>query len=98
MDTISNCTDDVFRLTYWKSVLSGLNENITININPYSIMQIPQDYCIDEFIVLSENYDNRIFKFCLEKTYITKTKILLYSDNYDVTLSDNILCINKYIK
>jgi hypothetical protein len=98
MDTISNCTDDVFRLTYWKSVLSGLNENITININPYNTMQIPGDYCIDEFIVLSENYANQIFKFCVEKTYITNSKILSYSDDYDVMLSDNILCINKYVK
>jgi hypothetical protein len=95
MDTISNCTDDVFRLTYWKSVLSGLNENLTININPCETMQIPQDYCVDEFIVLSENYADRIFKFCTKSTYITNSKICLYADNYDITISDNILHINK---
>ena len=93
MDTITNSTDDLFRLTYWKSILSGLNQNVTIDINNGETIQIPQDFCVDEFIVLSENYANRIFKFCTKSTYITNSKIISYVDNYNITISDNVLHI-----
>lgn len=93
MDTITNSTNELFRLTYWKAITSGLNQNITIDINPDKTIQIPNDYCVDEFIVLSENYANRIFKFCIETTYVTNSKIISYSDDIIASISDNILHI-----
>ena len=91
---IKNDTDNVFRLTYWKSILLNLNQNITITVHPKETIEIPKDYCVDEFIIISEDYSYRVFKFHNCPTYYVE-KVYIYSDDIDISRINNMIYVQN---
>ena len=86
-ELLENQTDRLLRITYWKNVCDGLNRTHDIDIPIGECIAIPTDNCVDEFVVLFENY-TACMKFRSEVAADGKWR-WDFTDHYDSTFDSD---------
>jgi hypothetical protein len=89
---INNQTAITFRLTYWKRIMAGLNQSEEVIIHPKTKINIPTDNCVDEFIIISEDYSRDIFKFRQTPCY-DGNRIFPFQSAIDISSIDDTICL-----
>lgn len=92
--TIVNHTKYVYRMTYWKNIFGGLNELQEIIIHPDTKISIPEDNCVDEFMIISKDYSQDIFKFQHKPCY-DGTRIFPFDENIKISHKNNVIHITN---
>jgi hypothetical protein len=85
IDLIENKSGASIRLTYWveSEIGSGSTKNVTQTIEPGTRISIPES-CVDEFMVVSLNFRDDLFKFRLNP--IMGSRIIPMSDKISATI------------
>ena len=74
--------------------MSGLTENLEVTIDKESFLEIPKDFIVDEFIIVSEDYSRDIFKFRHQPSY-SGERIFSFVDNLKIIDKDGNIIINS---
>jgi hypothetical protein len=92
----TNNTNNAFILTYWRQEMPGLSENIEVYIDPApektTGIPVPSDACVDEYIVISADYSDDLFKFRQNKA-ADGNNYWIYDDKYKLIIDNHQLII-----